>query len=315
MLSVEKLALVASESFGVFTADVAARLGFDRAKLARLVARGVVERLSSRAYRFLAAPRTWNHRLFAACAALGPDAVGAYRTAAAVHRFDDYPTEPDDIEVLVARSARNRNVAFDDNVVVGSTTRLRAADRTIVRGLPVTSAEWTLARLGRIAARPKVEEALDRAEHEVRVTRDSVTDTLTAIRGRGVAGVGKLSAVLDFREAVGNTPVGVLGRRLKRLLVDAGLPAPVLEYAVTLPDGSIRYFDAAYPWAEIGIECDDAASHVGVIKRGRDHKRQNALEACGFRVYRFTFEHITYEPGYVVATIEHALRTSGTPAA
>jgi hypothetical protein len=309
-----KLSLTAAANFGVFTTVVANGFGFTRHELDGLIRRGVIERLSRRAYRFVAAPNTWNHRVAAACAALGPEAVAAYLSAVAIHRVQGYASEPDPIEILVPREYRSRVVTIA-GVVVRSTDRLRPQDRVIVRSLPVASAEWTLARLGWIATRERVEEALDKAEHEQRVSRGSVTATLSGVRGRGVAGVVRLSNVLEFREEVGKTPNGVLGRRIKRILVANGLPVPELEYPVLKPDGTIGYFDVAYPWALIGIEGDDAGSHVGVVQRGNDLKRQNLIELADFRVFRFTFEQVRYDPSYLVDIVRRALAQRGHPAA
>jgi alkylated DNA nucleotide flippase Atl1 len=305
-----KLSISASNTYGVFSVELPSEFGISRRQIDTLIANGIVERLSERALRFTSAPQTWPHRVYAACAALGPGAVAGYRSAAALHGLDGYPRQPVPIEVLVPRSQRNRTVG-DHDVVVGSTNRLRDSDRTVIRGIPVATAEWTLARLGRMSKRDRVEGALDQAEHVERVSRESVSGTLTAIRGRGVAGVGKLSGILEFRDRMQRLPIGVLGRRMSRILVAAGLPAPELEYPVRKPDGSLLYLDAAYPTAFVGLEGDGATAHLGRRKRSEDHRRQNTLELSAFTVLRFTYEQVTYEPDYLVETVAAALALNG----
>jgi hypothetical protein len=301
--ALHQLAFAAATGHGVFTIDQAHQLGLTDRQLRRLESRGIIEYLSRRAGRFVATPATWRHRVAAACAALGPETVAGYRSAAALHHLDGWRREPEPIEVIVGRSARNRQVR--------SSLRLRPVDRTVVDGIPVTTVEWTMARLGRFAEADRVEEALDGAERDGRVARPSVTGTLAAVRGRGVSGVVALAGVLEQREEIGRTPRDVLARRMARVLVRAGLPAPELEYKVQRADGRIAFLDGAHPECFVGLEADGHASHASRLQRASDHRRQNLLELSDFHIQRFTYEQIHRETRYVVTTVAAALEKWG----
>jgi hypothetical protein len=308
--ALHRLSLVATSNHGVFSLEVARKLGINDHRLMRLERQGVIARLSPRAGRFVGAPSTWRHRVAAACAALGDFAVAGYRTAAALHRLDGWSLEPEPIEIVVPRSERNRRVDLE-GVVVRSSNRLRPEDRTWVDRIPVTTVEWTLARLGRFTTSARVEESLDVAERDQRTNQRDVERTLAAVRGRGVSGVADLSEAIERRNGIAGTPRGVLGRRLARLLVAAGLPGPVLEYPVMRRDGAIAYLDGAYPACLVGLEADDHASHSTRSQRASDHRRQNMLELDDFHMLRFTYEQIHGEAGYVVGTVAAALEKWG----
>jgi very-short-patch-repair endonuclease len=94
---------------------------------------------------------------------------------------------------------------------------------------------------------------------------------------------------------------------LRWLLHDAGLPAPVLQFAVR--DGAgvfIGRADLAWPDKKVLVEFD------GNVHRDRDVfvndlRRQNRLIAAGWTVLRFTSADVLGSPDRVVALVRLAL--------
>jgi very-short-patch-repair endonuclease len=95
-------------------------------------------------------------------------------------------------------------------------------------------------------------------------------------------------------------------RLARRVLEDAGLPAPAHQYPVTLPSGRIR-LDLAYPGAKLAIELDGYAWHMDRRAFERDRERDNQLRAMGWTVLRFTWAVVRYDPASMIELIRRFL--------
>lgn len=90
-----------------------------------------------------------------------------------------------------------------------------------------------------------------------------------------------------------------------QLLVDHGLPMPVLQHEVHLGGRTYR-LDLAYPDLKIAIECDGRI-HAEGIRFDTDRMRQNLLVIDGWLVLRITWPMATEHPTRVAADIRRAL--------
>jgi len=82
---------------------------------------------------------------------------------------------------------------------------------------------------------------------------------------------------------------------VRRVLNIEGLPKPVQQYRVELPNGP-AYLDAAFPLVTLGIELDGAAYHGGRQARERDIARVAALAGLGWQILRFSYRRLTADP-------------------
>ena len=98
----------------------------------------------------------------------------------------------------------------------------------------------------------------------------------------------------------------VLESLLRLLLILAGLPPPELQIPVRHPGGTY-YADMGYRERRLLIEADGRDRHSEWHKVGADFVRQNALVAAGWRVLRFTWAQVLYQPEMVIAAIRAAL--------
>ena len=88
---------------------------------------------------------------------------------------------------------------------------------------------------------------------------------------------------------------------LRLILIDAGLPEPVLDYDVLDDDGRfVACLDLAYPALKIGIEYDGDHHRTDPVQWARDVDRLDRLAEEGWRVIRATKRHIFTMSGVVV---------------
>ena len=92
-----------------------------------------------------------------------------------------------------------------------------------------------------------------------------------------------------------------------RLLRDAGLPIPMLQYVVRDGERFIARLDFAYPATLVGIEADGFRYHHGRREFDADRARSNELQALGWHVLRVTSKHLEEDAEAVVAWLRKAL--------
>jgi very-short-patch-repair endonuclease len=100
-----------------------------------------------------------------------------------------------------------------------------------------------------------------------------------------------------------------LERAFLELLEKAGLPLPAKQRAL-FADGRWRV-DFVYEDARLVIELDGYAWHSTPDAFERDHARDTALAAKGFRVMRLTWNMVQKTPDQVVAWVREALGPQG----
>jgi hypothetical protein len=94
-----------------------------------------------------------------------------------------------------------------------------------------------------------------------------------------------------------------------RLLIDAGLPAPVTQHEVRHPDGRlIARVDCAYPAHRLAIERDSQRWHGSRRAVDRDIRRELALQAAGWEVRRISKGEIDSGAANFLAAVKRVLR-------
>jgi hypothetical protein len=122
--------------------------------------------------------------------------------------------------------------------------------------------------------------------------------------GRGHRGIRTARQVLAVADPLAGSPMESV---LRWMIVEAGLPAPVLQHPVRDPNRMfIGRVDMAWPRRRVLVEFD------GDIHRTRDVfvndlRRQNGLVLAGWVVLRFTSADVRGRPGWVLATVRQAL--------
>jgi very-short-patch-repair endonuclease len=249
-------------------------------------------------YRIAGSPETWHQHLLAACLAGGPGTYASFRAAAALWGLVGF--EPDALEVTVPRTRRARleGVIVHDSIVTG---RLHT---TTVQNIPTASAARTLTDLSAVAPRWMVEHAVDDALRRKLVTIRTLSRVAGDLDGRGRRRSRVTRAVLDARRTDAHPGQSEPELRIAKLLVRAGLPAPVHQHRVRVGRRT-RRLDLAYPELMIAIEYDGWSHHSQRSAFDADRARANELELLGWTVLRFTSAS---SDAMIVATVSAALQ-------
>lgn len=122
-------------------------------------------------------------------------------------------------------------------------------------------------------------------------------------RYRGRRGVATARRVVTCADALSGSPMESV---LRWLVLDAGLPRPVLQHVVRVHGRFVGRVDMAWPERRVLVEFD------GDVHRERDVfvddlRRQNGLVLAGWTVLRFTSADVRGRPRQVLAAIRAAL--------
>jgi very-short-patch-repair endonuclease len=271
-----------------------------RRQLDHWISTGRVERRHRGVLVAAAAPPSAEQSLLAAVWA-GGEAAASHRSAAALWGLiSQWPECP---EIVIADPRRRRI----RGVVVHRMTDLGDHCVTTCRQVPVTTPPLTLVQLGAVVGPTVVGEAVERGLLQRLVTVDDLRAALKTFGRSGRNGAGVLRSVLEDR-ALGDEPTdSLLESAMARLLRRHGLPAAVYQYVIRWRGSFVARVDFAYPVELVAIEVDGFSAHGSPRAMARDFDRQNALQALGWTVLRFTWHQVIKEPLLVAERIANVL--------
>lgn len=99
----------------------------------------------------------------------------------------------------------------------------------------------------------------------------------------------------------------ILESLLRLLILLSGLPPPELQIPVHMRNGKTYYADMGYSDKRLLIEADGRDHHSKWRQVADDMMRHNSLVGQGWRVLRFTWAQVLYQPDLVIAAIREAL--------
>lgn len=214
--------------------------------------------------------------------AAGPRAVASHRAAGALWGFDGMAQGRPEVTVTTSGARELRGVA------VHHSRSVRRPDRAVRDGIPCTSAARTLIDLAAVLSPDELEVALDSA---LREHLTSVGYLRRRLHAQGRKGTGVLRDLLEDR--VGQRPrESPKEADLARLLVAAGVPAPVRQFELWHEGVFVARFDLAWPDTRIAVEFQSYRHHFGRYAWRRDAGRANRAVAAGWRVFMATDEDV-----------------------
>ncbi|MGY1763906.1 DUF559 domain-containing protein [Geodermatophilus sp. SYSU D00779] len=225
-------------------------------------------------------------------------AVVSHLSAAALWGLE-VPLVPDDVRVHLTVSrgewVRNR----PDRIVHCSA--VPPAETRQLRGVTVTSPSRTWVDLAAAVPPPALLAVTDQM-----FARGFPEDEFPAVLRRAVGrrGVATARRVLPWADPLAGSPMESV---LRWLLLEAGLPRPVLQHVVRDAGGRfLGRVDLAWPEQRVAVEFD------GDVHRDRrvfvdDLRRQNGLVLAGWTVLRFTSADVLGRPEAVVRASGDAL--------
>lgn len=273
--------------------------GLTRHQVAQREHDRVLESVFRGVYRLEGAPITHEQRLMAACLATG--GVASHRAAAALWSLRGCAPELIELTVLQRRAPALAGVTGH------TTTHLPAVDVTTRQAIPVTAPGRTLLDLGAVAPLEAVEPALEDAIHRRLVTLPWLRKTLDRAGASGRGGTAVLRSLLDERAPGQGETESTLEDEILRVLRAGGLPEPVRQHRVVLPNGDLKRLDICYPDSWLAIEGQSLIWHGGRESLQADCERINLLAQLGWRVLLFTWDDVQVRPAEVVTTVRRML--------
>ena len=211
-------------------------------------------------------------------------------TAAAVYGFDT-----EDAAALHVLNPLRHQIRSADGLVVH---RRMGAPLAIASGRPATTAAWTAIEVARTLRRPRALATLDAA---LRCGHCDPTNLEQALRAQsGRRGIVKVRALLPWADARAESP---MESEARLVMIDGGLPAPVLQHTIVDSRGRLRRFDFAWPDAKVAAEYDSDAWHTGDDAMRRDREKLAAVQDLGWTVIPIVADDVRLRPQFLVNRI------------
>lgn len=229
-------------------------------------------------------------RLMGAVLAAGTGAVLSHGSAAVLWSLSSDRRGPIDVTVP-GRKIRGR-----PGIRVHR-SQLHARDATRKHGIPVTSPARTLLDLAATLPQRDLDRAVEQAQVQRQVSLHSLNEQFERYPGhRGTAAL---------TEAIRTDPAFTrmeLERRMLALIRAARLPAPEVNVMLGIWEVDFHWRDA-----RLVVETDGYAFHSSRAAFERDRRKDQELQANGWRVIRFAWRQITDEPEAVIAALATTL--------
>jgi hypothetical protein len=291
---------LARRQHGTITRSQLDSAGLSDRALRRLVSDGVLERAAPGVYVVGGSPDTWHRRLSVELHRAGPLSVVSHRAAAGLIRLDRYRPGHLDLAAPWA-SARTGN-----GVDLHRSCDLPARDRTVVDGLPVTTPTRTLIDMGRYVSSTRLGSMIDDAVRRRLTSYEELAARHAELARPGRAGIRTVAEALADRPcgaAVPGSPFEVI---VRQLLIDAGIPVPVLQHPVPCDDMTY-VLDLAWPALLVAVECDGFRFHRTPEQLEWDDRRRTELGRRGWLVHHVTWRQYRRDPDELVAEVRRSL--------
>lgn len=212
-------------------------------------------------------------------------------TAAAAYGFDT--EEPVDLHVLNPTGHQLRSA---DGLVVH---RREGAPLSEVDGRPATAPAWTAIEVARSLRRPRALATLDAALRSGTCTRGALQRA--ALRQAGRRGI---VAVRDLLPLADSRADSEMESESRLMMIDGGLPLPVLQYPIVDRDHRTWRVDFAWPEQRLAVEYDGVVWHEGPEAFAYERQRRAALQEVGWVVIPIIADDVRRRPWQTIRRIE-----------
>jgi hypothetical protein len=227
--------------------------------------------------------------------ASGTTVVACMGTAAAAYGFGTERTA--DVHVL---NPGGRQLRSTDGLVVH---RRDGAPLTVTAGRPATTPAWTAIEVARGLRRPRALATLDAALRSGMCRRADLRRAVDLQAGR--RGIAAARELLELASPLAESP---MESEVRLVILDAGLPPPILQYEVVEARGRTWRLDFAWPERLVAAEYDGVDWHSGPEAFFRDRRRSSALQELGWVVVPIVAEDVRYRPGELTRRLATQLR-------
>lgn len=238
---------------------------------------------------YAAAEPDLSERLAALDIFMGQRAVACMGTAAALYGFDVQDTVA--VHVL------------DPGVRMRPATGLMVHQRTgaplqRVAGRLATAAAWTAVEVARELRRPRALATLDAALRSLWCTPAELERAVREQRGRrGIIAVRGLLAYADARAE------SAMESEARLVMIDHGLPLPVLQHEIRGWSGELWRVDFAWPDVRVAAEYESVDWHAGRDEMLRDKTRLGKIQELGWTLIPIVVHDVRQQPGRLAERI------------
>lgn len=218
-------------------------------------------------------------------------------TAAAAHGFDT--EDDDDLHVLTPP----RHLLRDSDGL--KVHRRDGAPLVMVGGRRATSPAWTAVEVARSLRRPRALATLDAALRSRTCDREGLH--MAAVEQFGRRGIVHVRELIPLADALAESP---MESEARLMIVDGGLPAPVLQHEVIDAEGQLWRLDFAWPDLKVAVEYDGFDWHSDPVAFRRDRRKRAALRDIHWAVTSIVFDDVRRRPYETVRGIRDELDRS-----
>lgn len=223
--------------------------------------------------------------------AAGTTVAACLGTAAAAYGFDT-----EEVTALHVLNPGSRHLRSTDGLIVH---RRAGAPLTLVEGRPATAPAWTAIEVARGLRRPRALATLDAALRSGTCRGDDLFRAAKQQSGR--RGIVAVRELLPLAAPEAESP---MESEARLVMIDGGLPTPVLQYEITDVGRRIWRVDFAWPEHRVAAEYDGVAWHSGPEAFFRDRRRTAALQDLGWVAVPMVAEDVRYRRWELVRRIE-----------
>lgn len=224
----------------------------------------------------------------------GSAVAACMATAAAAWGFDT--EQPKELHVLNPDGAQLRS---SRGLVVHRRT---GAPLTILAGRPATTPSWTAIEVARGLARPRALATLDAALRSGTCSREELERAVGLQAGR--RGVVTAREMLALASPQAESP---MESEARLVMLDGGLPPPVLQHEIVDLNGRVWRVDFAWPEYRVAAEYDGVDWHSGPEALRRDRTRTAALQDVDWVAVPMIADDVRRYPAQLVRRIESRL--------
>jgi hypothetical protein len=218
-------------------------------------------------------------------------------TAAAAYGFDT--EERSDLHVVNPVRHQLRN---SDGLIVH---RREGAPLTEVDGRPATTPEWTAVEVARSLRRPRALATLDAALRSGTCRRRQLS--AAAARQAGRRGIVHVRELIPLAASEAESP---MESEARLVMIDGGLPMPVLQYEIIDRNWRTWRVDFAWPDRKVAVEYDGFDWHSDPEKFRVDRQKRAALQEIGWSVMSIVGDDVRRRSWDMVRRIEIELSRS-----
>jgi hypothetical protein len=294
------LAPVAAAQRMLLTNDDFTRAGGSQHHIDSRRAGGRIVDIDRNVYLLAGGRDDWTTRLLANVLSAGHGAAASHFAAARLWQIPGFETARRELTVHRGRRYRRPDVRTHES------TDLDRCDIRRRHGVPVTDPARTLLDLGRYLGDQRLLRAVEAARRADLVDWAMLVRTLRRHARRGRPGVRRLRRIIAanmHRDEITDTDFELL---VIALLLEHGLPEPVLHHRLYAGGRCVAEIDLAYPEHRIAIELDGDI-HLRKEVRERDLPRQNHLVLEGWTILRFSKDGFALHPESLVREVRAAL--------